>query len=448
VSPTVTGAAQAGAVSPCEHPREAGTICPGTRGGHVGGGLNRQERIFPAAARGTGYGKNVNLPVLLFLNVRLVVEMKTYLITALVLLALSVLVTAAAAQSFRTMYESGTVEFVEDLFIGGTDDGDEDYILYGPSEVCVDAAGNIFVLDYKMNWVKKFDRNGAHVRTFSRSGEGPGELSQPIEMAITPGGNIVIYELGNQRFSFFGNDGDYLRTHNYQGVVEDLECAPDGTLYAVASGWDFDPDKGALFKVIRFSSDMARSTDIDSAYVKNFQMIAAGHTVSSPFPTRLVCAVTPAGEVVVGHADAYVLKVLSPNLEVVREIRRDVKRIKVTDEDKSDYYNGFKNSDDPTFGQRLKQNVAFPRYKPYFYDVFVDPEGHILVETYDVVDKKPLHDVFTSEGEFIGQVRLPDLNRAVFKDGFMYRIKYTEDHVPGVARFRAGGATGAAETTP
>ncbi len=199
---------------------------------------------------------------------------------------------------------------------------------------------------------------------------------------------------------------------------------------------------------MRFSSDMTRSVDIDSAYVKNFQMIAAGHTVSSPLPTRLVSAVTPASEVVVGYADLYLLKVLSPDIEVAREIRRDVQRIKVTDQDKDEYYRGFKDSDNPDFEKLLRQHVTFPRHKPYFYDVFVDPEGHILVETYDVVDKKPLYDVFTVEGVFIGQVRLPNLKRVVFRDGFMYRIKRTEDHVPGVGRYRFRGGKSSVETTP
>ena len=118
---------------------------------------------------------------------------------------------------------------------------------------------------------------------------------------------------------------------------------------------------------------------------------------------------------------------------MIRTIGRTVDRIKVTTDDKKEYYEGF--NDDPKFQATLRKHVTFPRHKPYFYDIFTDHEGHVLVETSDVVDKEPLHDVFTPEGDFIGQIRLPDLKNVRFHDGAMYRVKFSDEVMPAVIRF-------------
>jgi hypothetical protein len=287
-----------------------------------------------------------------------------------------------------------------------------------------------------MSWIKKFDPDGNLLLTFSRSGEGPGELSQPFEMAMTPDGDLVVFELGNQRFSFFDADGEYLRTHKFQGVAHHVECAPDGSIYVLAETWSApDPERGTLSKITRFSPDMSRSTDIDSAFVTRFQMIGTGSTVSSPYPTRIVFALTPSGNVIVGHAGSYLLKVYSADGELLQEIRHDAERMRISKEDREEYYKSFSNTG-VEFEKQLRRHVKFPSEKPYFYDVFVDHEGYILVETYDVVDGEPLHDVFTSDGDFVGQVRLPDLKRVLFNGGYTYRIVPLGDEPPGVGRFK------------
>lgn len=363
-------------------------------------------------------------------------------VLCVVLLAL-VQVHTLRAQSFRAAYETGRIELEEDLVIGG-DTEDDDYILYGPSDLGVDASGNIFVLDYKMYWIRKYDRDGGHVRTFSRQGEGPGELQRAYNMTVTPGGQVAVFDSGNHRITVFDNDGEFARDRRFQGFVGYIQAGPDGSMYVLAGiqteEW---MEKGTLKKLVRFSPDLSKQTAVDSAYVKDTQLLHATDNamtvVSSPFVPQLLCAVAPGGELVLGAADEYELRVLSRDLAEVAVIERSVERIKISEEDKEEYYDSFRVGDDPDFQLRLRKNVEFPRHKPYFSKILIDHEGYVLVETYEEAASEgdAVYDVFTLDGSFVNRVESRAMRaNSVFHGGYVYMTRSAEDELPAVVRYR------------
>jgi hypothetical protein len=373
--------------------------------------------------------------------------MKMQLIVLVMAILVALLSSGDAAQSFRSAYEAGKVELEKDMAIGG-DTEDDDYILYGPAGLCVDAQGNIFILDFKMYWIRKYDADGEHIRTFSRQGEGPGELQRAYYMTMTPDGSPVVFDSGNHRITVFDNDGEFVRDRGLQGFVGSIRSRPDGSLFVMVDIMtDQWMEKGQLKKILLLSPDMGTQTDIDSSYVRETQMLHAGENsytaVSAPFPERLMCSVAPGGELVYGRGGEYKLKVLSSGLEEVAEIKRDVGRIGVTDDDKEEYYTSFQNSDDPNFEIQLRKNIEFPRHKPYFSRIFVDHEGYVLVETYAEADLEDhtVYDVFTLAGEFINQAEIPSLrSNTIFKDGFLYMTHTEADELPSVIRYRLKSA--------
>jgi hypothetical protein len=348
------------------------------------------------------------------------------------------------AQSFRPMYESGTLEFVEDVVFGSDDDEDEG-VLYGPIDFSVDNEGNVFVLDYQLLCIKKFNRKGEHVKTLSRSGQGPGELARPRNMTVTPKGNVVVFDLTGHRFSVFGNDGEIVDIHRFQGGVRQLVAAPDESIVTLFrfldSGWE---RKGALYKIIRFSPDLRTNTDIDSAYVKVGQVVYESDeslvNVRSPYVERPYFAIAPNGELIIGHSKEYVLRVLTPELEVIHRIDGISDRIKVTEEDKKKYFDSFKH-EEPNMQIMVKNNVKFPKYKPAFKAISVDHEGYILVDIYDeaTVDNASVFDVYTGDGNFINQVEFR--NPGGLKDGYAYSLRITDDELPKVVRFKPGAVS-------
>jgi hypothetical protein len=337
------------------------------------------------------------------------------------------------------MYESGILEFVEDMVFGSNDEEDEG-VLYGPIDFSVDEKGNVFVLDFRLRCIKKFNRKGKHVKTFSRSGQGPGELVRPRNMTVTPKGNVVVFDLTGNRFSVFGKDGDFIDMHRFQGGVRQLVAAPDGSIMALFRfldpGWE---RKGALYKIIRFSPDLRTHTEIDSAYVRAEQVVYESDeslvNVRSPYVERPFFVVAPTGELIIGHSGEYVLRILSPELEVIHHINGKNDRIKVTDEDKNEYYDTFKN-DEPNMQIMVKNNVKFPKYKPAFKAISVDHEGYILVELYKeaTIDDASVFDVYTSDGEFVNRVEIR--NPGGLKDGYAYSLRTAEVELPKIVRFK------------
>lgn len=80
--------------------------------------------------------------------------------------------------------------------------------LYQPTAVGFDAAGRVHILDAGNDRVQIFDANGEFLTSRGRSGQGPGELSDPEDMWVAPDGEIVVADAGNRRLVRFGAAGD------------------------------------------------------------------------------------------------------------------------------------------------------------------------------------------------------------------------------------------------
>jgi hypothetical protein len=367
--------------------------------------------------------------------------MKTVALFFILILTLGSNPNETVAQSFLPMYEAGRLTLVEDAVYGSEYDEDES-VLYGPSAVCVDDAGDVFVLDFKLYCIKKYNAEGELLMTFSRQGEGPGELGRAYDMAMTADGNLVVFDSDNHRLTVFDRDGEYVDSRGFQGYGTGLLASQDGSVYVRVSVFtEHWQEKGSLFRIVRLSPDLADETVVDSAYVKTSQIVQATDnsmtSVGIPFVAIPEFAISPGGEIIIGRGNEYELKILSPELEPIREIRRDVDRVKVTDEDKEAY---FENFEDSNFEMLAREKVKFPEYKPYFRGLFVDHEGYLLVETSEdaAEDDDAVYDVFSPQGEFIGRVEMLRLRRStVIKDGFVYMTKTPDDELPTVIRYRA-----------
>ena len=67
----------------------------------------------------------------------------------------------------------------ESRWVAGALDG-EDWEVFGSiADLVFNEAGDLFILDEQAGHVVAFDRDGVHLRTISRQGEGPGETDRP-----------------------------------------------------------------------------------------------------------------------------------------------------------------------------------------------------------------------------------------------------------------------------
>lgn len=355
-----------------------------------------------------------------------------------------------SAQFFLPLYQRGEIEFEIDLTIGG-DVEDEAYLLNRPSRICVDEAGNIFILDSGENHIKKYDDQGKFIKTFGGPGKGPGEILNCDHMVITSQGHLITWDPGNKRFNFYDNDGIFLQSIPTAEIIRFIEMIwiyktdPNGRIYIETHEMDIDGSKGGtLKKICQFSSDLKTKNIIDSTLVKDNIFEWKGNTMRNkivPYSSSLFWAILPAGNIVVVNSNDYLIKIFSPDLQIIKQINHPGNKLKVTSEDKETFFAGLTYSRSGIIkrgaSEEIRKSTQFPKFKPFFKDLLIDHEGYILIQTFEKADDKSIYDIFTPEGEFVNQAEIQQLGYAsFFRKGLYYDIKTDDDGFPSVVRYR------------
>lgn len=80
--------------------------------------------------------------------------------------------------------------------------------MWGPRAVAVGPDGRVYVADTGNKRIVVFDPTGREVATIGRPGDGPGELVEPVGLAIDPEtGTLWVADTGNRRVQAFDLDG-------------------------------------------------------------------------------------------------------------------------------------------------------------------------------------------------------------------------------------------------
>jgi hypothetical protein len=358
---------------------------------------------------------------------------------ALVFLVFSA--TVARAGSFRPVYEKGAGKLVPDpIKTSGRNDFD---LLLQPTALCVDATGNLWVLEPQLPAITKFTPEGAHVITIQSRGEGPGDLAWPILMDLAPRGGPVVYDISNRRFSFFGEDGHFIRAVGMQESVWGFGLGPSGECYLETHDPDLQGTRGGTeVRLWRYTPDLGNGSVIDSALVKDNEYIHQPRfqNVPIPFPETMVWAVTPRGHLVVARTKDYSIKILGSDLTVLAETRHEGTHLPVTEEDREDFFANMQTSTGGVVTQGapeyIRKETHFPAYKPSFRSIQVDHEGYLLFSTYETTPEGRVFDVFDSQARFVNRVTLPDeFSSCVLANGYAYRLD-VKDEAATVRRYR------------
>jgi hypothetical protein len=96
--------------------------------------------------------------------------------------------------------------------IGELEAEDENVAFFMPSDVALDKAGNIYVLDSGNHRVQKFSPDGRYLATIGRKGQGPGELYFPQSIDVDGAGNIYLSDPNNKRIQVLTPEGKELKT--------------------------------------------------------------------------------------------------------------------------------------------------------------------------------------------------------------------------------------------
>jgi hypothetical protein len=116
---------------------------------------------------------------------------------------------ADGVETVRTVSGSrwgGNPRLVEELAIG-EEVGDDPY-LFGSISAAWATEERIYVIDAQIPAVRVFDHQGNYLHQAGGVGQGPGEYSRPIGLAVTDDGRVLVLDVQGARLIIFGADGE------------------------------------------------------------------------------------------------------------------------------------------------------------------------------------------------------------------------------------------------
>lgn len=315
----------------------------------------------------------------------------------------------------------------EELCIGD-EEGMEDFVFSQIKSVQIDEEENIYVADSKEVCVKVFDKSGKHIRTFGKKGQGPGEIQRLLRMHLFAGKEILIYDTGNRRLSFYSLDGKFLR--EIPTVKYYLERTIPDSKGNIITHRTYRSDK-FVNEIKKFDSNLNPILTIETKEVE-----ITPYVINMMNPNFNVRVMTN-DNIVWGYPldFKYEIVVFSPEGKRIRKIVKDYDPVKIAEEEKEEMIkNTFRGREVPP---QFKLN--FPEsYFPYYYFVCGD-EGRIYVRTYERNKEGNFrYDVFNPEGRYIAKFYFSELDLiCLIRKNKIYSMIWEDERgIPVVKRYR------------
>jgi hypothetical protein len=352
----------------------------------------------------------------------------------------------------------------------GEAEGEEHYLLGDVSSLCADDE-RIFVLDMQVPTLRVYDRAGRWLQDIGRSGGGPGELSRPTSVRVSPvDGRIFIRDGSQGRLNVYTGAGDPLETWPLRSgfmTSRQLVMAPDGALYTYIPGM-FDPQtQGFRYAYARLGPEGTTSDTLRSPYYgfEEATIEARGENmfISNPVPfsPRERWELSPLRTWVGGISTDYRFDVHFPDGRITR-IEKTWERIPV-DPDERSWHRSRAVANMRGMVPGWAWNGPEPgQVKPPFDGFLTDGEGRIWVlrQGAGVMDPEAppapdnladfyarprwkeawFVDVFDHRGRFMGSLDIPPgfetYPQPWIEGEDVIALVTGEDDVPRVKRFR------------
>ncbi|MFC2160064.1 6-bladed beta-propeller [Acidobacteriota bacterium] len=328
---------------------------------------------------------------------------------------------AVPQTSLADLYKTGKIRLEQKLLI--TDDNlpDEMFFEYA-SGVTSDNGGNIYVVDYRAHHIKKFDPSGKFLKLLGGEGEGPGEFIGPYRITFAKD-KLFVYELDKRRLNTVDTDGKFIHSVSMEimeGSLRGMRAFPNGNIFVRKEKsylWNEARPQNCMLHI--FSSTLESLNKIyEHEIVRNKYITEPVRTnVPQPFFANVCWDIAPNGQVVIGYADKYEISLHDPEKGKLFSFSHKFKPVKVTSKDKEDWFGQMTYSRGGEIFEGaqefVKKNTNFPKNKPPYHDIKVDPEGNILVftNTQDEVFNFTSFDAFDPKGNFINHVEVVGNNQ-------------------------------------
>jgi hypothetical protein len=323
--------------------------------------------------------------------------------------------------------KDGVVRYAlqDDLTLGGEAGGAES-VLNRPLDLKVDARGNIYVLDWGDVDFKVFAPDGRLLRKFGKEGQGPGEFAIPAYFELAADGRIFLLSARQHQMVLLDGAGKYLSSFRLDGFCHKLGVDRHNRIYysqlltpEAGGGEEFKlmQNRMALFKSDESGREKRRVGEYrDVTMLRKMQKgFVSSMTSRESYTTSWL--VGPDDRVYLGYNKDYRLDVYDADWTLLFRFGREFTPVR----------HPIYSADGP-----------HPEFYPAFSDwrKFFDGAGNLWLEQYveeGVKDK--VYDVFSPEGIYLRQVRVPQTLYLVRGD-LAYSIIRQEDEYLVVKRFR------------
>lgn len=330
----------------------------------------------------------------------------------------------------EAVYGEIKFDLEEDLSIGNQED--ENYTFYRAVFIEVDKDGNIFVLDGGNCRIQKFDKNGKHIQTIGKRGQGPGEFEHPNHINLDSKGNIYVRDMN--RVHKFNKNGEFVR------------CLPLSEYkrpwYGVTKEGNFlgivltKTSEEMTEDIVLESSEEGRLKTIKSYPVGRFHEIYEGISMGNPYSGRPFFCPLNEELAAYGHSSEYKLFIINSLGEIVLIIEKDEPPKTITKEEKDRFADNFiklHKRSDPRLKLKksdIKKRFEFLKNKPFFSWMLKDDIGRIYISEYrkqPFTGKSLFYDLFNNEGYYLYRVKMPSHIDMIIKNGNIYRVTHDPD---------------------
>jgi hypothetical protein len=294
------------------------------------------------------------------------------------------------------------------LELGGADDGPTAFFRVFPTSIGVDSLANLYVLDAGNYTISVFDGDGRHLRSFGRQGEGPGELGFPSDLAVTPAGEVAVYDFRRRALVLFDANGSFTGTFPLPGPLQrKVALLRDGRIAAAVSQATHTPDS-TDFSLLALGDDtveVARVRRLDRHEPQRFSCMELA--LPPYFEPRVVWAAA-GNRIAFNDDDHYSVRVVDGN-RIASIWRRDLPVIESTLElaaweaGRGDSLRfRMLNLDCVVPAEEAARKFGYADVAPTVRDLAIAPDGAVWLRRRTEVPGRLPIDVLDATGAYVG----------------------------------------------
>ena len=322
------------------------------------------------------------------------------------------------------------VTFTEDMRFGEGDDPDTSFSQVAIFVVTDD--GNLIAADIKDRRIMVFDENGKYLRDIGKSGQGPGEFQIPGGLALTPNNEVMIEDSIARRLAFFTVDGEFIKNVSVADKLSLVNLVIDGEGNYLGRQLGMEGQK-MYFEMKKFDQELNPIFTMDKV---EFDIPIPGSGVKIDIMDMItVYLFDSSGNTFYGRNRDYEFKVYDKQGTHIRSIRKDFKKVKVTQEDIDMMLDRMPSN--MMGGVDPSEMFEFPKEFPPYQIFSLDEQDRLFVRTWvkGKEDGAYIIDVFDAEGRFISQLE-SKLDLRMWKGGKVYGLEENEDGFMLVKRYK------------